>query len=319
MPVKRTAKNDFNRVKDTFESEDALHVFQFDTLRSPLPDREYLILVRREEAQDDTLKHEHVYHEIVLIESGTAEHITELGSQKLHPGDIIIIKPRMWHAYRKTKDLQIINCLFDRRILNDHAKLVSMVSGAFELFLRPSPNQRVSPPLLLHANPAQRARMLENLETIIAEMDQKEQDWRAVVTLRLIDFLIAILRLKRGGFQTAGKPLSNHALEAVDQAVVYLESNYREEISLAQVASHFHICPSYLSRVFSTRVGMGIVQYLHHLRVEEACRRLRSCDTAISQIATDVGYNEIAYFSRRFRRETGTSAMEYRKKYRGRQ
>lgn len=318
MPAKRVSQSNSGTAQRFSDPEGTPHIFRFETLSSPLSDPGYLVQVRRQLSQDDTWKHEHVYHEIVLVESGTAEHLTETGVQKLHPGDIIVIKPRMWHAYRKTQDFQIINCLFDRRILKDHFKLITMVHGAFELFLRPSSKQHAAPPVLLHANPAQKARMLENLETIISEMDQREQDWKAVVVLRLIDFLIFITRLSRGGFHAMEKSLSNHAREAVEQAVAFLESNYREDVSLSRIATHFHICPSYLSRVFSCRMGMSLVQYLHHVRVEEACRRLRSSHTAISEIATDVGYNEIAYFSRRFRKETGISAMEYRKKYRGR-
>lgn len=292
-------------------------VFRFETSRTPLPDDSYPVLVRRETYQPDTWKHEHVYHEIVLVESGTADHLTAAGIQKLHPGDIVVIKQRVWHAYQNTQNLQIINCLYDRKILQDHGKFISMVDGAFELFVRPPEKSVATPPALFHAQPSQRTQMIENLEAIMAEMDQKKRDWKAMVTVRLLDFLVAISRLSRGESQAGSVRLSSHALEAVERAVEFLEAHYTEDVSLAPLAARLHICPSYLSRMFSRRMGMGIVQYLHHLRIDEACRQLRNAETPIGQIAGNVGYNEIAYFSRRFRKETGLSALEYRKKYRG--
>lgn len=293
------------------------NVFRFETSRTPLPDASYPVLVRRETYQPDTRKHEHVYHEIVLVESGTADHLTAAGIQKLHPGDVVVIKQRIWHAYQNTQKLQIINCLFDRKILLDHIKLISLIEGAFELFVRPPGKSVATPPAVFHAQPSQRTQMIGNMEAVIAEMDQKKKGWRAVVAVRLLDYLVTIARLSHGESAMGTVPLSNHALEAVDQAVEFLEAHYTEEVSLSHLAAQLHICPSYLSRMFSRRMGMGIVQYLHHLRVDDACRQLRGTETAIGQIAGNVGYNEIAYFSRRFRRETGISALDYRKKYRG--
>ena len=61
--------------------------------------------------------HDHVFHEIVYVESGTAEHVTADPSRKLRPGDVIVIQPRVWHEYRQPRDFLIINILFDNRLV----------------------------------------------------------------------------------------------------------------------------------------------------------------------------------------------------------
>jgi len=48
------------------------------------------------------------------------------------------------------------------------------------------------------------------------------------------------------------------------------------------------------------------------VRMEEACRLLRQTGRSITDVAGQVGYNEIAYFSRRFRSEVGLSPRQYR-------
>jgi AraC-like DNA-binding protein len=110
--------------------------------------------------------------------------------------------------------------------------------------------------------------------------------------------------------------MANRALEAVVEASDYIEKHFNETIMRNDLARKLHVSPAYLSRVFSKRMGVGIVQYQHHLRIEEACRLLRETDDPITRVAGLVGYDEIAYFSRRFRREVGQSPREYRAAYR---
>ncbi|MBI4026160.1 MAG: helix-turn-helix transcriptional regulator [Verrucomicrobia bacterium] len=97
----------------------------------------------------------------------------------------------------------------------------------------------------------------------------------------------------------------------------FIEAHYSEAIKLNALAQMVHVSPSYLSRMFSRRMGMGIIDYLHHIRIEEACRILRHADEPISRVAMLVGYAEIAYFARRFRRDVGLCARQYRLRNRG--
>jgi AraC-like DNA-binding protein len=54
------------------------------------------------------------------------------------------------------------------------------------------------------------------------------------------------------------------------------------------------------------------VQFVHHIRAEEACRLLRFTNEPVTAIAGKVGYDEIAYFSRCFRAQIGRSPRQYR-------
>lgn len=63
-------------------------------------------------------------------------------------------------------------------------------------------------------------------------------------------------------------------------------------------------------------MGLGLIEYVNTLRIEEACRLLGTRDWSITQIAGEVGYDEIAYFSRCFRKKTGKSASAYRNSHR---
>jgi len=273
----------------------------------------YPIFTRRWEAQGETPLHEHLFYEIVVVESGTVEHFSAEGVRKLHVGDLIVIKPHIWHQYKNPRNFGIVNCLFDRRILMNQKTFFSLVESAFELFVRPAGPSAMVPPVFLHASPAQRERINQIVNDLLRERREKLIDWEAALLVHLQDLIILISRLYHGIFPQEERSLSDETRDFCNEIVMYLESRFREKISLADLSKKFHVSASYLSRVFKRRMGMGLIDYVNRLRVEEACRLLSTSDWSIARIAGEVGYDEIAYFSRRFRHETGQSAREYRK------
>jgi len=108
---------------------------------------------------------------------------------------------------------------------------------------------------------------------------------------------------------------ANRADQAVLKAVDHLQRHFAEPLTLTQLARHVHISPAHLSRSFSKRVGMGPVRFVHRLRAEQACRLLCFTSMQVGEIAGRVGYSELAYFSRCFRRQIGVSPREYRQQH----
>lgn len=272
----------------------------------------YPIYVKKIAPQEPTHLHEHVYHEIALIESGSADHFSSEGHRKLFAGDILIIKPRVWHQYLNTKNLCVVNCLFDRRILNHQKVFLNLVGSAFELFRKPTPNPQTTPPVILHASPAQRQLISDSMHTMIRELNDRAPDHEAALVVNLLNVILTISRIHQGTHPTAPSGLTPEVKDQVNAIVTYLENHFREQIALQELSQRFHVSTSYLSRIFSRQMGMGIIDYIHFLRIEEACFLLRHSDWSISRIAGEVGYDEIPYFSRRFRRETGKAPSQYR-------
>jgi len=100
---------------------------------------------------------------------------------------------------------------------------------------------------------------------------------------------------------------------AISRLVTHLTANASSEIpKLEELGKMVGWSPTYLSRRFRDVLGMGPIDYLHHLRIEKACALLVSTDDSIAEIATEVGYNEIPYFNRRFKRRVGVTPTAYR-------
>ncbi len=93
----------------------------------------------------------------------------------------------------------------------------------------------------------------------------------------------------------------------------YLDQNYREKITLNDLASTFFINKFYLTRIFKEQFGISVNSYLAQIRVTHAKQLLRFSDLTIEQIGRECGIEEPAYFARVFKKVEGIAPGEYRK------
>ena len=96
----------------------------------------------------------------------------------------------------------------------------------------------------------------------------------------------------------------------------YLDANYRNKISLDELANIFFVNKFYLTRIFKEEYDTTINNYLLGVRITKAKSMLRFTDLSIEKIGLDCGIGEACYFSRKFKEVEGMSPKEYRYKWR---
>ncbi len=92
----------------------------------------------------------------------------------------------------------------------------------------------------------------------------------------------------------------------------YIESRLSDDVSLDDVAMHFAFSGNYLSHLLKRETGESFRDILSRLRMERAGHLLRSTKMFVYEVADRVGYHDVAYFSRLFRKHYGISPGEYR-------
>jgi len=92
----------------------------------------------------------------------------------------------------------------------------------------------------------------------------------------------------------------------------YIEDNYQEEFSLADVARHAGMCPSYFCKRFKRVTGVHFTHYVSRFRVEKAKTLLLNHNYRISEIAFEVGFQSLTHFNRVFKHIAGQSPTSYR-------
>jgi two-component system response regulator YesN len=109
------------------------------------------------------------------------------------------------------------------------------------------------------------------------------------------------------------KPTEAESMKIViRKAVEYMRYNYRETITLNDVAEHTYISACYLSRLFTKELGKSFVEYLSEMRIEKAKEFLREDNYKTYEVAEMVGIKDAHYFSKLFKKYTGITPSEFK-------
>lgn len=113
-----------------------------------------------------------------------------------------------------------------------------------------------------------------------------------------------------GGIHTYN--LKNETAGAI---IKYLNSNFANDISLTEVSDKLNINPGYASQLLKKEIGKNYLEYLTTLRIENACKLLKTTDLNVNQIAEKSGYDDFLYFRKIFKKSTGHTPSEYREAF----
>jgi len=100
----------------------------------------------------------------------------------------------------------------------------------------------------------------------------------------------------------------------VQKALKYMDRNYTRPIGVADIVDHVCLERSYFSRLFREKTGETLRDYLHRYRMDKAMELLLATSYSIEIVARSVGFRDPLHFSRNFKKQTGYSPSEYRKK-----
>jgi AraC family L-rhamnose operon transcriptional activator RhaR len=254
--------------------------------------------------------HQHPFHEIALVASGGGRHRDADGEATLRAGDILVLHPQAWHAYPDGAGLHVYNCVFQPEVLAALSGLLAELGPCGDAVLRRHPRPVLQAPLRLHAGERERRELVRVLEQMIAERRGRRAGWRAALLAGLVQVLAQIGRLG-----TAEPPRALPSDERIDAARRWLAERCRGPMpSLPALAARFGLSPGHLSRRFALRTGLGVVAYVHQLRVEEACRLLAAASAPVTAVGRAVGYDDPAYFARIFARLVGCPPRAYRRR-----
>lgn len=98
-----------------------------------------------------------------------------------------------------------------------------------------------------------------------------------------------------------------------DRIVFFLEEHMREPFQAEVLEGEFYLSYKHMAAVFKREKGITMQQFHRNIRIQSACRLLRSTPMTMGEISREVGYGDMLYFSRCFHQTMGMSPREYRK------
>ncbi len=99
----------------------------------------------------------------------------------------------------------------------------------------------------------------------------------------------------------------------VEQAVKYMDIHFEEKINVKSLSAKFGITANYFSTIFKKELGVTCTKYLTLKRLNIACRMLKETDMNVEEVAKSVGYDDLQYFYRVFKKEFNITPVAYRK------
>lgn len=95
----------------------------------------------------------------------------------------------------------------------------------------------------------------------------------------------------------------------------YIHLHYGENIGRNEIGAAFYLVPEYLSKLYKKSTGINLKDYINDYRMEQAKKLLQASKKNVGEIAADVGFDNLSYFSTLFKKNTGMTPLEYRRRH----
>ncbi len=99
----------------------------------------------------------------------------------------------------------------------------------------------------------------------------------------------------------------------LDDILYYIDNNYQNNIKLETIAPLFGYNSAYLGKLFTKAIGENFNSYVDHRRIEHSKKLLSQKNMKVYEVSEQVGYKNVDYFHKKFKKYVGISPAEYRK------
>jgi AraC family L-rhamnose operon transcriptional activator RhaR len=259
--------------------------------------------------------HTHSFLEIAVVTGGTGFHTSLSGSLPLVQGDVVLLRPGVWHGYERCRALELYNCCFSTDLLMHELTWTRAdpIYG-YLLWTGPYSSQRRGI-LTTHLDAASLAECVEHLAALDRLRSADPGLHRGDVLGRLVLLLGCLARAAASDSAVAMDAAAGHPHPAVVRTMRLLESTPEHDWTLSELADEMHLTRGYLVRLFKAATGLPPIAYLARHRVELAATLLLHTDESVTRIGETVGWADGNLFARRFKAHVGLSATQYRTRF----
>lgn len=254
--------------------------------------------------------HKHTAFELSLILSGSGIYKTVKKSYDISKGDVFLFSTNEQHCItdicEEYGDMAILNLQFEPSFVwntesdNNYLKIFFDRNDSFENRLdRTNLSTQI---------------IAENIKEIKEEFLNTKIDYDIVVKSKLICALIEITR--QFGYVNLSSQYSLNAdkLVKIKEAIDFINEKFSEDITLGQVAEKVYMSKTYFCTIFKGLNGVTPWEYILIKRIEKSLQLLKNTDENVLSVANCCGFNNTANFNKIFKKITGVTPKEYRKK-----
>ena len=230
--------------------------------------------------------HMHRTFELILVYEGNIKVRVEKEEYELKAGDMLLVKSNYVHSITSDETSLAGVCIFSPELI-----------GASSPYFMKHP---LTSPVVRNA-PFVYWELLRGIDS-------------SSTTGKIKGFLYSVCEIfyEQLDLTRVDSPMGrNHFIREVLQ---HIEHNLQKPCALTLAAEELGCSASYLSRVFSTTMGISFAAYVRSRRINLACNLLKNTNDKISEIMNRCGYTSIATFNHNFKEQIGCNPTEYRRR-----
>lgn len=254
-------------------------------------------------------QHWHDEMEIIYVTSGRGIISINLEDHIGQKGDIIIIGPGVLHSIgqHESDNMEFDSIVFNINMLVNHTGDACSVK-----YLTPLQHSELIFPFIINE---QDKFYNDILSFVIRLLDiYEEKSYGYELELKSYLFLLFHVLFSNKLLIKDKKALTDDSTVAkIKQIVTYIEDHYTKDITIDDMAKLCNFSESHFMKFFKAHMGVTFVGYLNDFRLNIASKMLISTDLPILSIGMDVGYGNLSYFNRIFKRKFLITPSEFRK------
>lgn len=248
--------------------------------------------------------HWHNEIEVIVIKKGCGIVSVDLVRYDVKAGDTVFVFSGQLHSIEQKDDfsMEYENIIFKADLLKSSGTDIYS-----DNFLRPFLDGEIK------INPLVCS---EEINSIISEVDElcdkRPYGYRLAVKGNLFRVMFHLVKK----YSTDDfKPAAPKTLEKMKTVITYIEENYQDRITIDEIAAKVYYSKSYFMKFFKNATGKAFIEYINDFRLTKAAAALQSSDNNIIDIASSIGFDNLSYFNRSFKRKFGVAPGEYRKNF----
>ncbi len=249
--------------------------------------------------EDQEHRHLHDDIELIYVLQGTLEVVVDEEQYKLEKDDFLMVNRNMMHRYKGSDEVLVGSFYVAYPLLT---QLMTQTNITFWC------NSTVD-----------KSSAYDDVRVVVKELAKDFFQNRGIGRIHLIAQYYELLHMLTKHFLVTAQDTNSEEEVDADQGRIahikdYVASNYRNKISLSELASQLFLSEAYLSKYIKSKFGMNFLEYVNRVRLNHAVTDLLYGDQSVTRIALENGFANVGTFNRVFKERYELTPKTYRKK-----
>lgn len=256
-------------------------------------------------------KHRHSYIELQYVYCGTLKNVIEDRVVEVTAGEMLLMDTSVNHEVLPAAESDIgINIVMHREFFDEKFRQMLSQNDFISQLVVDSlyAKKKDKKYVLFHCSKDDRIQL--SVKMILEEWRLKESGYDTAIQGYLLTVFANLMR----NYGEKNAIVSNSKIKQtfVQELTTYLSQNYAGA-DLKSTSEYFNFNPDYLSRMLKKQVGVSFVTFLQDIRLQQSCIMLSNTELSIDEIAYQIGYSDVSYFHRLFRKRYQKTPADFRR------